>query len=261
VFYGALTGRAGAAPHVSEWRAFAIGYDDRRHDLLKVDNRPVAARRADTTHIAIATFGGHYVRADKTKAGTFDLLAWGAVQSGSWGVQTQRAGAFAVEGGWQPGTRWKPWLRGGWDFGSGDGNANDTTHGTFFQLIPTPRVHARLPFYNMMNTSDVFGEGVLRPSSKVTLRADVHGLRLSDAADLWYQGGGAFQPSTFGYAGRPSGGHSAFSTLTDVSADVAVSPHLSVSGYYGHAFARAVTQAIFGHPGAHFGYVETLIRF
>lgn len=261
VFYGAVTRRGGAAPHPSEWRGFVIGYDDLRHDLLKVDNRPAAARRADSGDIAIATFGGHYIRADKTRAGRFDLLLWGAFQSGSWGVQTQRAGALAIEGGWQPDTRWQPWLRGGWNAGSGDGNAADGTHRTFFQLIPTPRIYARLPFYNMMNTSDGFGEAMLRPSTRLSLRADLHALRLSDAADLWYQGGGAYQPSTFGYAGRPSGGYTGFATLADASADVAMSPRWSMAAYYGHAFAGPVTESIFGRAGAHFAFLETTVRF
>ncbi len=69
VFYGALSRRGGAAPHASEWRLFGIGYDDYRDGLLKVDNRPAAVRRADTDHLAIATFGGHYLRADTTTAG------------------------------------------------------------------------------------------------------------------------------------------------------------------------------------------------
>jgi hypothetical protein len=261
VFYGAATRMASAAPHASEWRAFAIAYDDERPGLLKVDNRPAAVRRADTGDIAIATFGGHYLRADKTDAGTFDLLAWGAVQTGSWGAQSQRAGAFAAEAGWQPPTAWNPWLRGGWSFGSGDGSATDATHGTFFQLLPTPRIYARTPFFNMMNTQDVFGEAVLRPSKRVTIRGDVHSLRLSTATDLWYQGGGAYQPESFGYAGRPSNGGTGLSVLADVSADVAVSPHLSAGAYAGHASSGAVPDAIYAGGGARFAYLELLIRF
>lgn len=261
VFYGAVTRNGSSAPHASEWRAFAIAYDDERPGLLKVDNRPAAVRRADTGDITIATVGGHYVRADKTGAGTFDLLAWGAVQSGSWGVQTQRAGAFAIEAGWQPSAAWSPWLRGGWSFGSGDGADTDDTHGTFFPLIPTPRIYARMPFFNMMNTQDAFGEGILRPSKRVTIRGDVHALRLSAATDLWYQGGGAYQPESFGYAGRPSNGRTGLSVLVDASVDVAVSPHLSAGIYAGDASSGAVPDAIYGGGAARFAYLEFLIRF
>jgi hypothetical protein len=261
VVYGAVTRRTASQAHPAEWRAFAIGYDDYRANVVKVDNRPLAPRRADASSIAIGTFGGHYLRSDNTARGTIDLLLWGAGQAGSWGSQSHCAGAFAIEGGWQPDTGWAPWFRGGWNYGSGDGNAADATHGTFFQLLPTPRVYARLPFFNMMNTSDMFGEALIRPTKTLTVRADLHALHLADAADLWYQGGGAYQPSTFGYAGRPSNGAAALSTLTDISIDVAVSPRLTVSGYFGYAAGRPVTDAIYGGGATHLAYIELLVRF
>jgi alginate export protein len=261
VLYGAVTRHTASKAHPSEWRAFAIGYDDYRANVVKVDNRPLAPRRADTSSIAIGTFGGHYLRSDKTARGTIDLLLWGAGQAGSWGSQSHCAGAFAVEGGWQPDIEWAPWFRGGWNYGSGDGDAADARHGTFFQLLPTPRVYARLPFFNMMNTSDVFGEALVRPTKSVTLRGDVHVLHLADAADLWYQGGGAFQPSTFGYAGRPSSGNASLATLTDISADVAVSPRLTLSGYFGYAAGRPVTDALYGGGSSRLAYLEVLVKF
>lgn len=261
VFYGAATRRGGSAAHESEWRVFGIGYDDYRHGLVKVDNRPVSARRADSGSLAIGTIGGHYLRADRTAAGTVDLLLWASDQFGSWGTLSQRAYAFALEAGWQPDAKGAPWFRGGWDFGSGDGNPGDGTHGTFFQLLPTPRVYARLPFFNMMNLSDVFGEAIVRPSKIVTFRGDVHALRLADAADLWYQGGGAYQPTTFGYTGRPSNGNTPLATLVDASADITFSPHVTASGYFGCAFDRAVTDVIYGPGAGRLAYVELLVRF
>jgi alginate export protein len=261
VFYGAATRRFGSTSHAGEWRAFGIGYDDYRDDVLKVDNRTAAARRADTSSIRLATVGGHMLQTHRTAAGDVDLLLWGAIQTGTWGALSHRANAFALEAGWQPELRYRPWIRGGWNRGSGDADANDTTHGTFFQLLPTPRVYARLPFFNMMNTSDAFGEVLLRPTKTVAIRGDVHSLRLASADDLWYQGGGAFQPSTFGYAGRPSNGRAALATLADISGDVAVSPHLGVGAYYGHVIGEAVTEAIYGDGAARFAYLELLVRF
>jgi hypothetical protein len=41
-------------------------------------------------------------------------------------------------------------------------NPNDKTHGSFFQILPTPRPYARFPFYNMMNNEDFYGTVVLR---------------------------------------------------------------------------------------------------
>src|SRR5207248_1099611 len=93
VLYGAVTGQLASDRHPGEWRVFGLGYDDVRHGVLKTDNRPAAARAADTGTIALGTWGGHYLQMIATPAGQMDLLCWGAVQTGSWGSLTQRAGA------------------------------------------------------------------------------------------------------------------------------------------------------------------------
>jgi hypothetical protein len=264
VFYGAVTRQVGGTANAGEWRLFGLAYRDGRDGAVKTDNRSLAVRRADVDPISLGTFGGHYLHVAQTSGGPIDVLVWGAVQTGSWGQLAHRAGAFAVEAGWQPRgpSALSPWIRGGVDYGSGDGDPSDATHGTFFQVLPTPRVYARFPFFNMMNTSDAFAELILRPSKTVTVRTDVHALRLADANDLWYQGGGAFQASTFGYAGRPSGGHADLATLGDVSGDVAINRHVSVGAYFSYAAGQAVTQSIYtGATAARFGYVEMLLRF
>ena len=266
VVYGAVTGQTGSGGSAGEWRILGIGYFDDRGDVLKTDNRPVGVRRADTGSIDIGTFGGHYLRAAPTSRGPVDFLAWGVVQAGSWGALDHRAAAFAVEAGWQPQTqslkRLAPWIRGGYNFGSGDGDAGDDTHGTFFQLLPTPRPYARFPFFNMMNLGDAFGELILRPTPRLNIRTDVHALRLASKDDLWYAGGGAFQPGTFGFAGRPSGGRSGLATLYDVSGDYRINGYASVTAYYAHAFGGKVTETIYpGGEDADLGYIETTIRF
>jgi len=262
VFYGAVTGQLGDDSHAGEWRLFGLEYSDYRSGVVKADNRPLATRQADSGHLSITTFGGDYLRAIETRRGTLDLLVWGAAQTGSWGDLAHRAGAFAAEVGWQPKTALAPWIRGGFNYGSGDSNPTDTTHSTFFQLLPTPRQYARFPFFNMMNTQDAFGELMLKPAKTVTLRTDLHSLRLADASDLWYQGGGAFQSSTFGYVGQPSNGHLGFATLADASADLVVAPRVSVGGYYGYAAGGPVPAAIYPtNANAQLGYVELLLRF
>ncbi len=263
VYYGALTGQVGGKEHAGEWRIFGLGYQDLRDGVLKTDNRPVPARTADARHINIGTFGGHYIHTVDTSAGRFDGLAWLAVQTGSWGRLAQRAGAFAVEGGWQARflSQLKPWLRGGYNYGSGDNNAGDSTHGTFFQVLPTPRVYARFPFFNMMNNRDVFGELVLRPAKTVTVRSEIHSLRLANRNDLWYSGGGAFQPWTFGYTGRTSSGQSSLATFYDVSADYNFNAHLAIGAYYGRAAGKLVVQFIYPQgKNANFGFLELLFK-
>ena len=264
LIYGALTGQTGSERSPGEWRLFGLAYDDYRHGVAKTDNRPAAARNADSGSIVVGTYGGHYLRVATTPAGPVDLLFWGALQTGSWGTLTHRAGAFAAEAGWQPKglSTWRPWIRGGYDYGSGDVNPADDKHGTFFQVLPTARPYARMPFFNMMNNIDAFGELILRPSNRVTLRTDVHSLQLADENDLWYSGGGAFQPGTFGYSGRPSNGHTDLATLYDVSGDISLNPHVGLGLYYAYARGQTVTQTIFrGTRGAHFAFLEWQLRF
>ncbi len=210
----------------------------------------------------IGTFGGDYVRAIGRRHGTIDVLLWGAAQIGAWGELTHRAGAFSAETGWQPKTALAPWIRGGFDYGSGDGAPNDPIHGTFFQMLPTPRLYARFPFFNLMNTADTFCELMLRPLRHLTIRTDVHAVRLANGIDVWYQGGGAFQPATFGYVGQSVSGRRDLATLYDASVDIALTQRVGVTGYYGYAAggsASATNYPTSNH--AALGYIELLVRF
>jgi hypothetical protein len=261
--YASYTRQWGEKGHAADTRIFFIEYDDFRH-ILKTDNRPLAARRADLANIRIDTFGGHSLHTLESSAGIVDALFWGAVQTGRWGVQTQRAGAFDVEGGFQPKIlpKVKPWLRGGFTYGSGDGNPNDNRHTTFFQLLPTPRPYARFPFFNMMNTEDGFGILLLRPHPKITVSSEFHALRLSNANDFWYSGGGAFQPWTFGYSGRSTSGRRSLGNLYDTGVDFRVNRKLTLSAYLGYTQGLAAMEQIYpkGKDGK-FGYLELFQRF
>ena len=265
--YASFTHEWGHGNHAADTRVFMLDYDDWRH-ILKTDNRPVAIRRNDTENIRIETFGAHSLHAFTTAAGTIDALAWGAVQTGRWGTQTQLAYALSFEGGFQPkmlpGERWlKPWFRGGFTIGSGDGNPNDTRHGTFFQVLPTPRPYARFPFFNMMNTEDRFGALVLRPHAKITVSSEFHALRLSNANDLWYSGGGVFQPWTFGYAGRATSGRRSLGNLYDTSVEYRATRRVTFTGYFGYAQGLATMEQVYpaGKTGVriHGGDVPLLI--
>jgi hypothetical protein len=261
--YGAYTHEWGHGRHSADTRFFAIEYDDFRH-ILKTDNRPVAVRRGDTENIVIQTFGGHSVHVVETGAGALDFVAWGAVQTGRWGTQKQRAGALDFEAGYQPKimSAVKPWLRGGYTWGSGDGNASDGTHGTFFQLLPTPRPYARFPFFNMMNMEDAWGSFVTRPHSKITTSSEFHSLRLSNEDDLWYSGGGAYQPWTFGFTGRATSGRRSLGNLYDTSVEYRIRPKLTATAYFGYVQGLAVMEEIYpnGRDGR-FGYLELLARY
>ncbi len=264
LFYGAYTVPINASKFAGQFRVFSLGYVDERSSVLKTDNRATALRSADHNHIRIGTYGADYAHVFNTQNhGKFDFLLWGALQNGSWGNLTQRAGAFVGEAGWQPVVRFlNPWFRAGYSFGSGDSNPTDGRHGTFFQVLPTPRPYARFPFYNMMNNEDFFGSATFRLPRSFVFRSEMHALRLANANDLWYGGGGAFQSHTFGYTGRASGGNRSLANVWDVSMDVPLRYGFSLTTYYAHAWGKALVQNIYpADPGANFGYVETNFHF
>ncbi len=263
ITYVALTKQATWGSTHAEWRVFGLYYSDDR-GVLKTDNRPAAVRAADKAGIDIGTYGGHFIMATPTSVGTFDLLGWGALQSGQWGNLTQRSGAGAIEGGFQPkgAQRVRPWFRGGYYYSSGDGNAADGTHGTFFAVLPTPRVYARFPFFNSMNNRDLFVEVMLRPTKNLVLRSDVHGLWLASSTDLWYTGGGAFQPWTFGFSGRPANGNTGLATLYDISSDYKWRRGISLGLYFGYAQGGPVIKKIYpANSNGALGYTELNYRF
>lgn len=263
VLYGAYTRSLPGTKSPAEFRLFGIYYYDWR-SLPKTDNRPSAVRKSDLNNVRIATMGGHYLQMYKASWGEMDFLIWGAFQAGKWGFLDHRAGSFSLEVGMQPDIleSLKPWIRAGVHHGSGDGNSSDDVHGTFFQVLPTPRVYARFPFYNLMNNQDVFLELILRPHAKLTLRSDVHWLRLESANDLWYAGGGAFNPWVFGYGGRASGGTRNLATLLDISASLQIHSQVSLDAYFGHALGGSVIKSIYPKgDDASYGYVEFTYRF
>jgi len=261
VIYGAHT-RPMKRLGPGEWRVFALHYHDGR-GALKTDNRPLPVRTTDQENIRIGTFGGHLLQTFKAGSGTADLLIWGAVQVGRWGRLGHRAGAVAVEAGYQRNfPKLKPWVRAGYFRSSGDGNPSDDQHSTFFQALPTPRIYARFPFYNLMNNEDAFVQLLLRPHKRLQLRSDFHTLRLSSGADLWYQGGGAYEQTSFGYSGRPSGGNRSLASVFDLSADVQVSSQVSLGFYFAQANGKRVISKIYPEDrDGRFGYVELLWRF
>jgi hypothetical protein len=238
-------------------RLFYIFYDDGR-GLTLVDNRSTTGK-PDTGSLSIDTVGADYVRKQPAGPGIADLVLWTAGQFGKWGVQRQQAYAAVAEIGYRlEKAAWSPWLRLGYTVGSGDGSSSNSTHSTFFQILPTPRIYAFFPFFNMMNIDDAMGQLILSPRPDMEIQASAHGLWLDSAADLWYSGGGAYDNRYFGYTGRPSFGHSYLATLTDCQFTWQFSRHLAIELYYGHAFGGNVIGAIYpsGREG-NFGFVQT----
>jgi hypothetical protein len=154
-----------------------------------------------------------------------------------------------------------PWMRVGINSGSGDTDPDDGTHGTFFQLLPTAWLYAQFPFYNMMNTQDVFVQWILDPHPMVGFRLDGHWLRLNSANDLLYAGGGATKNDLFGYAGTNGRGRSNVAYLTHFMLTVRPTAFLTLNGFFAHAWGQGVIDAAFAGPGGTYGFLEMLLAF
>jgi len=149
-------------------RIFALYYRDSRKppSVVKLDNRPLTIRQADSEPISILTLGGHILRALPDNRGQTDFLAWGAWQLGDWGQLKHRAFAVSAEFGHRWEGKCRPWLRFGASLSTGDGNPNDAYHRTFFQILPSPSQKALPPIFNLMNSRILFAQLRLQPSPK-----------------------------------------------------------------------------------------------
>ncbi|MFN2425904.1 MAG: alginate export family protein [Candidatus Binatia bacterium] len=244
-------------------RLFYIYYADDRA-LLKVDNRPLDERQADTGNIGIHTIGGDVLQLVPTGIGPIDLLGWFAYQAGEWGVQDHSAWSLAIEAGIQPADLpWKPWIRAGFNMGSGDDNAGDGDHESFFQVLPTPRLYSLSTFYNLMNSEDIFAQVIVKPMAGLVWRTDFHVLRLSEDDDLWYFGGGATREKRnagFGFGGRPSSGKNSLMEVLETQVSYNWNDYIATTVYYGHGFGEDVVEAGFSGKSANFGFLEVTLK-
>ncbi len=168
----------------TELQLFAIRYNDDRNVTARPDNSGRAATQVD---VGIATFGATLVSASPSADGSqWDGLLWFAGQTGSWFGQSHRAASVAAEAGHQwTSVRWRPWLRGGLVWASGDNQPSDDQHGTFFQMLPTVRRFAQSAIYSQMNHTDMFAQALLRPAPPLGLRVDFHRIGLASSRDHW----------------------------------------------------------------------------
>ena len=262
--YGAYTRYIPAPKAPSESRLFVLYYQDGR-GVLKSDNRSQKLLESDRSAIRLVTPGAHFISEMRAGPGTADVVLWGAGQFGRWGTQQHLAAEIAAEAGYRFSGRMQPWMRVGYFRSTGDSDPQDNHHNTFFQVLSSPRAYARFPFYVLMNVEDLFAQFKARPNSKLELRSELHSTRLSNARDVWYDGGGAFQDGSFGYLGRPSGGKGKIGTSLDVSAEYALSESTTVSLYGGVACGNAIPAFVFPaggpRPVVHLVSIEVMRRF
>ncbi len=242
-------------------RLFYLYYNDHRN-IVFLDNRPLALREADHRPLNLHTVGGQLLHVETLGPGKADFLLWGAGQLGDWQSLEQRAWAYALEGGYQLPDLWaRPWLRVGIDQSSGSGDPFGRVHGTFFQILPTARLYAQFPFFNLMNTMDSFVQLLLQPHPMVSLRTDLHWLRVTEVKDFLYAGGGATSNTNFGYTGTPTGGAQDVGYLLDTALTLTPTRNLTLYVYYAHVFGRGVIGNAYVGKEANYTYAEATISF
>jgi hypothetical protein len=243
-------------------RLFWVYYDDAR-DVLPFDNRGLAAPTPlSTDGLTLHTIGANAAHVFSIGPGALDVLAWAAGQLGDWQNQDQRAWAYDLEAGYRlTDVPWKPWLRAVFFRSSGDPDAGDDTHETFFQMLPTARIYAQTPFYNMMNNQDLFAQFILDPLKSVNLRTELHYLRATESADFVYAGGGATKDDFFGFSGFPASGKRDIGYFVDVALTWTPVEVLKFYAYYGHLFGADTVRASFDNDDLNYGYVEMTVSF
>lgn len=249
--------------HASDSRLFGAFYEDSRGtNVVKTDIRPQALRQKDGGTIDIYTIGGHDARLFPVGKGRMDTLFWMAAQGGKWGAQSHGAFAADVELGYQPrDARLYSWFRAGYYYGSGDGNAADKQHGTFFPILPSGRAYARFPFFATSNLQDAFAELILWPTTRVLVRSDIRKLALADNHDLYYTGSGAYNNSNFGYTERTSTNSHDLATLYDTSVDYQITPTTLLIFYGAYAKGGSVLSSLYKSSNPTYGYIELQQRF
>jgi len=244
----------------AEWQLFAYGYRDRRGTAAVVDNTVSLDQPVDVT---VATGGASYARVSPTRAGELDAVAWGAVQAGDWYGRSHRAASVTVEAGhrWTKAS-WRPWLRGGYLWASGDADSEDEVHGTFFQMLPSSRKYALSSVYAQMNLRDAFAQFLVEPG-RLHARIEVHALHAASGADLWYQGSGATASTGrfFGFSGRSARGDTALGTVVEGAVDVPIRKHWSINGYGGMMSAGPVVRNWFTDKRLTYWFIENVVRF
>lgn len=239
------------------WRGFGNFYQDSR-PVAKVDNSGGLSGAGD---INLFTFGGDWTQVWKRSSGKTDLLVRAAAQIGDWGQQDHTGYSYGLEAGHQITKGWKPWLRLGYSSGSGDDNAADNKHRTWFPGLPGGRIHAATPFYNTMNLDDAFAMLMLTPGPAWNVHVEYHHVRLNRSQDRWYSGSGAFNNSDFGVSGRPSNGNRNLADVFDISITYKASKRFQVNIYKSWVKGGNVVRAIYPGDSMSLLLMEATWRF
>ncbi len=188
VFGGALTLKKDALKN-TEIRLFEISYYDDRRDVVK-----------EGKNIFIHSPGLSLITVQKLGPGELDFVLWGTYQLGGFRELKQNAFALIGEVGYQFETVFKPWVRAGIAYASGDDNLNDDTRKTFFNITPTNhKWYGYADQIALSNIQNIYAQ--LKLSYSIfDLLIDLHTFSLASDKDSRWAGSGPFNNSLLGYA-------------------------------------------------------------
>jgi len=219
-------------------------------DYYYFDNRnPAIALAGDD--LKINTIGVNLVGAYEAGTGEVDLLLWFALQFGDFGNESQKALAFIAETGYQfIHTPWKPWIRTGFAYASGDGDPDDSDHGTFFNYVPTNhKFYGNIDANAFSNLMDAYLQFIVSPHKQVMIAVDGHLFWLASEDEVWIGGSGPFNNSVFGYAFRnPVDGKDIDRNIggeIDLTLVVKVHEYLTFQFGYSHFFGGDGVSVVF----------------
>jgi hypothetical protein len=250
---------SGGAPR-SESQVFAYHYVDRRNVRARPDNIGLAPGAVD---LAIATFGASHIATLPLAAGELDTVVWLAGQKGDWFDERHRALSLVAEVGYRWKSAWRPWVRAGFSYASGDGDPADGTHDTFFPMLPTAPPSSLAATFAQMNLRESFAELRLTPTPRVTLSGGLRRLSLAESSDLWYSGTGAtaLRGTYAGYSGRRVFGETDLGTLLDIAGVVPVNRHWTMKSALSTMRGGRVVGQLFAGGWLTVIALESVLRF
>lgn len=240
---------------------FGYTYDDTRPVTARPDATAGLAARVD---VHVRTAGASVAGVYPVPWGRIEATAWTAGQWGRWYEQSHRAMAVTSS----LGTRlsraaWQPRVQAGVSFASGDGRASDTTHGTFFPLLPSGDHVSALNAYALMNVVDGWTSVDARPARSLDVRAGLRRVRLARAEDRWYQGSGATVRvgNYFGFQGRRSGGARDLGVVVEGAAAWRPLRWWTLRGYLGRMTGGDVVRGLFTNERLLTGWLQSTVHF